>query len=80
MGHWSLTVVSIASYLNNASSFFFFSGFVIGKLQNLPIPVVSTILSATSTLCYLLGYGLWFLTSRFYPGQEIDRTKWHGFD
>ncbi|WP_192877366.1 hypothetical protein [Legionella pneumophila] len=66
--------------LNNASSYFFISGFIISKIQYIPIALVSSALNLMSLLFYLIGYGLWFIASHFYPpGQAKKNQEWYEF-
>lgn len=65
--------------LSNASSYFFLSGFVISKIKYLPIALVSSVLNLISLLLYLIGYGLWFIASHFYPGQDKKQQEWYEF-
>ncbi|WP_173237143.1 hypothetical protein [Legionella antarctica] len=65
--------------MGKVSSFFFFSGFVFGKIQNLPIPVVSPALNAVSLTFYMMGYAVWFLASHFYPNHIPKEEEWYGF-
>lgn len=65
--------------LNNASSYFFFSGFIVSKIKYLPVPLVSPILNLISLFLYLVGYCFWFISSHFYPSQEKKESEWYGF-
>lgn len=71
--------MSTTSKLGKVSSFFFFSGFVFGKIQNLPIPVVSAAFNIISLLFYMMGYGVWFIASHFYPNHTQKEEEWYGF-
>ena len=71
--------MSTASNLGKASGFFFISGFVTAKAQNLPIPVLSSALNIISLLFYITGYALWFIGSHFYPEHAIEKDEWYGF-
>jgi hypothetical protein len=65
--------------LNKISGFFFFTGFVIEKIQYLPIMVVSTVVNILSQVSYMLGYATWFLASHFYPSEAPKKNEWFGF-
>nr|WP_284498347.1 hypothetical protein [Legionella maioricensis] len=65
--------------MGKVSSFFFFSGFVFGKIQNLPIPVVSAAFNIISLVFYMVGYGVWFIASHFYPEYTKKEEEWYGF-
>ncbi|HAT6936416.1 TPA: hypothetical protein JBL19_05860 [Legionella pneumophila] len=71
--------VSNDTKLNNASSYFFISGFIISKIQYIPIALVSSALNLMSLLFYLIGYSLWFIASHFYPGQAKKNQEWYEF-
>ncbi|HAU1181542.1 TPA: hypothetical protein JBI17_02090 [Legionella pneumophila] len=71
--------VSNDTKLNNASNYFFISGFVISKIKYLPIAVVSSALNLISLLFYLVGYSLWFIASHFYPSQDKKMQEWYEF-
>ena len=71
--------MSTTSKLGKVSSFFFFSGFVFGKIQSLPIPVVSSAFNVVSLMFYMMGYGVWFIASHFYPDHDPKEEEWYGF-
>lgn len=72
-------LVTQASKLGKASSFFFFSGFVISKIQYLPVAIVSSALTLLSLGMYFIGYALWFISSHFHPDQKIANEEWYSF-
>lgn len=76
---WDYTVVSTPSKLSNLSGFFFFSGFVIAKIQYIPIIMVSSALTIISHLLYMLGYACWFLSSHLFPNHTPKKNEWYGF-
>ncbi|HRD68610.1 MAG TPA: hypothetical protein PK657_00550 [Legionella sp.] len=65
--------------LSNASSYFFFSGFIVSKIRFLPFVVVTPILTLVSLLLNCIGYTIWFISSHFQQEHERDETKWYGF-
>lgn len=67
------------SKLSSASSYFFVSGFIIGKIQYFPIPLVVSVTNLLSLACYFMGYGLWFVSSHFYPEHTPMDNEWYGF-
>lgn len=71
--------MSTTSILGKVTAFFFFSGFVLGKAQNLPIPGIPSILNLISLFFYLLGYGTWFVSSHFHPNHAYHAKEWYGF-
>ena len=73
------SLVSTTSKLGKVSSFFFFSGFVCGKIKLLPIPVVSAAFNIISLVFYMMGYGVWFIASHFYPSHTQTEEEWYGF-
>ncbi len=68
-----------AKYFDKASGIFFFSGFMLSKLQYLPFPVVSAIFRFISLSSYLLAYGSWFIANLLHPGHQEREDKWYGF-
>lgn len=72
--------MSVAARLGKASGFLFISGFIVGKLQYLPLALFSSILNIVSLILYGLGYSLWFISSHFQPNHKIKKEEWYGFD
>lgn len=72
--------MSVAARLGKASGFLFISGFIVGKLQYLPLALFSSILNIVSLLLYCVGYSLWFISSHFQPEHTIKKEEWYGFD
>lgn len=68
-----------AKYFDKASGIFFFSGFMLSKLQYLPFPVVSAIFRFVSLSSYLMAYGSWFIANLLHPGHQEREDKWYGF-
>lgn len=71
--------MSDAKNLDTASGYFFVSGFVLARIRQIPIPVISTLLNIISLGLYLLGYLLWFISSHLYSDQLPPNNKWYGF-
>jgi hypothetical protein len=67
------------SKISSASSYFFVSGFIIGKIQYFPFPLVVSITNLLSLACYLMGYSLWFVSSHFNPEHPPLENEWYGF-
>ncbi len=65
--------------LNNASGGFFFSGFMLSKLQYIPVPIASAVFRFFSLGLYMLGYAAWFFSSYFQPEYKKHKEKWYGF-
>ena len=68
-----------AKNLDNASGKLFLAGFMTAKLRQLPIPFVGQTFGLISYSCYLIGYVLWLIASRFYPDQPPKTEAWYGF-
>lgn len=71
--------MSVGSKLSKASSYFFISGFIVGKIQYLPLPFVVAITNLISLGFYLTGYSLWFIASHFHPEHTRKENEWYGF-
>ncbi len=71
--------MSTTSTLGKVSTFFFLAGFTCGKVQYLPFPLVGSIFNGISLISYMLGYGVWFISSHFYPEQTYNEDEWYGF-
>lgn len=71
--------MSIATKIGKASSYFFFFGFVTGKLKYFPAAFVSSILNLTSILFYLTGYSIWFIACHFFPDAPPLSKEWYEF-
>lgn len=68
-----------AKNFDKASGIFFFSGFMLSKLQYLPFPLASAIFRIVSLGSYLLAYGSWFTANLLHPGHKEREDKWYGF-
>jgi hypothetical protein len=71
--------MSKASYLGRTSSFFFFLGFMLSKLQYLPFSAFSATFRMISLGFYLGAYATWFLASFFQDGHFKKENRWYGF-
>jgi hypothetical protein len=71
--------VKRATILGKASGLFFISGSILSKGQNIPVPLLSSILGALSLLLYTIGYALWFVSSHFFPKNHNTVSDWYGF-
>lgn len=71
--------MSITSKLSKVSSLLFLTGFVFSKLQNFPIPFLSSITNAIALVFYMMGYAAWFISSHFYPNHTQKKDEWYGF-
>lgn len=67
-----------AKYWDNASSTFFFFGFVTTQLRAVPIALVSTILKIASSIFFLTAYLLWLVACQFYPDYQPKKPSWTG--
>ncbi|WP_298622292.1 hypothetical protein [uncultured Legionella sp.] len=65
--------------LGKLSSTFFLLGFIISKIQYLPVTIVSSFFHIIALGCYFLAYGAWFISSHFQPNQENNTEEWYGF-
>lgn len=61
------------------SSLFFLLGFIVSKIQYLPIAIVSSVFNIIALGCYFLAYGAWFVSSHFQPSQKNNDENWYGF-
>ncbi|OGV45010.1 MAG: hypothetical protein A3F46_02420 [Legionellales bacterium RIFCSPHIGHO2_12_FULL_42_9] len=68
-----------AKNLDNASGKLFLAGFMTAKIRQLPIPFIGQILGLISFSCYLIGYIMWLIASRFYPSHPPKAESWYGF-
>lgn len=63
-----------------ASSLFFFSGFVVSKIQYLPVgALITPIINSVALAMYFLGYLLWYIGSYFNPDHPGIKEQWFGF-
>ncbi|KTD82260.1 hypothetical protein [Legionella waltersii] len=46
---------------NKVSSIFFFSGFLLSKIQYVPFIIASSFTNLAALVLYMMGYGLWFI-------------------
>lgn len=68
-----------ARKLDRTSGFFFFSGFMLSKLQYVPFALVAGTFRFLSLGFYLVGYGLWFASNYLRPGHQQHHNEWYGF-
>ncbi|KTD50791.1 hypothetical protein [Legionella quateirensis] len=68
-----------AKNISKASSYFFLIGFIVSKIQYLPIVFVSIIPNVISLVCYFMAYGLWFISSHFLDSNKPNKEEWYGF-
>lgn len=68
-----------AQKLDKMSGFFFFSAFMLSKLQYLPFALVAGTFRFLSLGFYLTGYGLWFASNYLRPGHQQHHNEWYGF-
>lgn len=71
--------MSTTQRLDTASGVFFFSGFMLAKLQYIPVSLVATAFRFLSLAMYLAAYSLWFASTLLKPSQEEQKDKWYGF-
>lgn len=71
--------MTVAQKLDKASGIFFFSGFLLSKLQYIPFPLVSAIFRFVSLGVYLLAYLSWLTACLLHPDHEEHYRKWYGF-
>lgn len=65
--------------LEKSSGIFFFTGFMLSKLQYLPFPLVSAVFRFLSLGLYFGAYSTWFASSLMQPGQKQPKDKWYAF-
>lgn len=65
--------------LDKISSISFFLSMLASKLQFIPTNVVAPIFTLLSVSLNFLGYGLWFVSSHFYPEHKPKYSEWYGF-
>lgn len=68
-----------ARKLDKASGIFFFSGFMLSKLQYVPFPIAAGFFRFFSLGLYFGGYVLWFAASLLQPEHKKDYNQWYGF-
>lgn len=68
-----------AKGLDNASGYFFFSGFLISKIPSRFNPIVAVVLSSLTITFYALGYILWLAGSFLHPDHPKKNDQWYGF-
>lgn len=71
--------MTLIEKINKACNFFFFTGFVISKLQFLPIPMISLITKSVSLSMYFLGYILWYISTYFHSNDPMIKPEWYEF-
>lgn len=71
--------MTAAQRLEKASGIFFFSGFLLSKLQYIPYPLVASIFRFVSLGIYFLAYGCWSTACLLHPDHKEHRNKWYGF-
>ena len=65
--------------LDGISGYLFLVGFISSKLKNIPIFLITAILSPVSLAAYLIGYIAWYAASIFYPDHPRKQKHWYGF-
>ncbi|MBN9230239.1 MAG: hypothetical protein BGO90_08990 [Legionella sp. 40-6] len=68
-----------AKILDRTSGFFFFLGFIISKLQYIPLVNIATIFRFLGLGVLLTGYGFSFTAHLHLGDHEPLRAKWYGF-
>lgn len=71
--------MTLALKLDKASGIFFFSGFLISKLQYIPFPLLSCIFRFISLSFFFFAYGFWCIANILRPDQREHQDKWYGF-
>lgn len=71
--------MTIAQKLDKASGVFFFTGFLLSKLQYIPFPLASAIFRFVSLGIYSLAYLSWLTASLLHPDHPVNYRKWYGF-
>lgn len=69
--------MNIINNLDKASGAFFFSGFLLSKLQY--IPILSVLFRLISLNFYAIAYSLWLSANLLRPDEEKIKDKWYGF-
>lgn len=68
-----------AAKLDGAVGQLFIIGFAASKFKDIPISLVSLIMTVISLLAYLVGYLLWFVATLLYPDHPRKHQFWYGF-
>lgn len=68
-----------AAKFDKISGQLFLLGLAAAKLKNIPIRIVSAILTVLSLVCYLIGYSVWLLATLFYPNFPRKEFSWYSF-
>ena len=68
-----------AEKLDSLSGYLFLVGFISSKLKNIPIFIVTAILTPVSLGAYLIGYIAWYMASLFYPDHPRKNDSWYAF-
>lgn len=71
--------MSLAKRLEQISSGLFFVGFLISKLEHLPLVTISGIFNLVALTMYLLGYIFWISASYIFPEHTQRTDRWYGF-
>jgi len=71
--------VNLGRKLGKASGYLFLFGFLVQKVQFLPVPVITPALGILSLMLHLAGYSLWFFSSQFQPYHKRKKEQWYGF-
>ncbi|KTD73170.1 hypothetical protein [Legionella tucsonensis] len=71
--------MTIAKKLDKASGIFFFTGFLLSKLQYIPFPLASAIFRFVSLGIYSLAYLSWLTASLLHRDHPVNYRKWYGF-
>jgi hypothetical protein len=70
---------AVRKFLDAMVSYLFLIGFFASKLKDIPIAIVTLILSGISLAAYMVGYFLWFFAALLYPDQPRRKDFWWGF-
>ncbi|KTC89036.1 hypothetical protein OQJ15_05465 [Fluoribacter dumoffii] len=71
--------MTVAQKLEKASGIFFFTGFLLSKLQYIPFPLAAAAFRFISLGVYLLAYLSWLTASVLHPDHREHHLKWYGF-
>ncbi|MCL5271801.1 MAG: hypothetical protein M1486_00440 [Gammaproteobacteria bacterium] len=61
------------------SNILFLLGFIVSKIQYIPIAIISSVVNIIALGCYFLAYGAWFVSSHFQPNHKNNENEWYGF-
>lgn len=67
----------ISKNINHASSVFFAIGFLIKRLEVIPIPLVKNLMHLIYAGCYMLAYGLFSVASVIFPKHTARKRSWY---